>query len=109
MKKKIKFLGINFRSKQHLNWFKFSAVMFTASIILLIISLFCRIIPDDPVLRIWIFVLAYMHGLAFLIAFGGTQGGKIFDERLSIDCIRFNGAMTIVYIVLLLLIILLQG
>lgn len=91
----IEFLGITFRSIQHMNWFIFTVI---SLIIIVIINLLfltpMRRSLSLQILGTYIFMLSgAIHLIALLTALIKTKGGVINGPITSVDCIWFNGVM----------------
>ncbi len=107
MEKKIRYFGISFRSRQHLDWFKCSVVIFLACFALFVFHFSIgKELGDQRILKVLCICISGIYGIALLMALRMTRGKeKNSSEEFSVDCIWFNGAMMIVYIVPLIILL----
>lgn len=90
----VEFLGISFRSEQHLGWFVFSMLIFFISTATVFIS---RV--NDGRFKLFLVLFLY-HCLVSFIAIIITNFGAINSKSVSVDCIWFNGLMAVLYLFL---------
>ncbi len=92
----VEFLGIVFRSPQHLGWFTMSMTVFAAMVGVLIL---CRILRTGPAETLLVYAGGMLcgHTLVALSAVIHTRFGELNGPVYSVDCIWFNTAMALAY------------
>lgn len=91
--KPVRYLGINFRSVRHKDWFKSSLLILTASLL----SYFLLSVTFKTHAREIFSFLTIIYLCVVLVVLDKTNFGKINNEVVSRDCIWFNSFLATIY------------
>lgn len=97
----VQFLGIEFRSVEHLFWFKLSSATFLAYFVFFAARLIIKKFRKNFIFSVYVSIVSVLfcicHFEVSIKAYSFTKGGQINGNLFSADCIWFNGLLAIVY------------